>query len=845
MKPIFIHPVDALNMAPRSLMGAKAAGLANAAYYGANIPPSRHLISDDVETYLQKLSSYLPAKANWTQYSVSNIKTSEIQAFRQDILGSTPPETWTTALQNLFAEWNCTEIYIRSNFVCEDQHHGALAGCFTSKTCSNNAPSIREAIVSVLASGYEPSSVAVLMANGVPFDRIRPNILVQPVLSGSLGGIAFSRHPGQPWVLPQKGRPWGLVEWSKKGPQGVCDGDSAVEQAMFSATLGSTLDERKLFRALAKLVLRLEKKWATPVDIEWLWSRNRLVLLQVRPMADPVAQLAVRTKPHQTWSRHLTQERFPNPISPLGWSALQPSLKSSVQGLSEYLGIRVTDASLVASAVHGHVYANDKCFAFPWSTRLDLAFWLKPKILTRWITGLLLVLSTRRQNKRQSLLFQSCALLLHEPFQRLAHAYRSKRKGLDTQLQPLEQAAQQFYQGDATPSKSQLIDLFIKSIKIGQDFMHTDFAVFIFKELHAAVLKTHLASLNLPQSKSSRALAMADNPTLHMHDQFASLAAELVAWDGWSLVSQHLLTLKKIHAASLDQFQDVPKSLKEHWQTFWHQHGSLRFSWDLRDGHWLSDPKTLINLVRTFHMQGSAAELRSPSAPPSLAQAKPLSSVEEALQQRFKDLLWFDEDQHHSACRILSNAHDLVEMASGIFYAENLIHDPGDIYFLHVSELLDALAGKLNSIGFIAARRKSIWQHQTPNFAAIKTLGYDLDPKNRKLLKSNGDDLRMHGASAGSACGPAIVAENFTDMPAFSPGAILVTTSPKPEFAAIYPLLGGIVTRTGGMLAHGFVAARELGLPAISGCLEFDAIETGMILTIDGTLGTVTVGASP
>ena len=72
-------------------------------------------------------------------------------------------------------------------------------------------------------------------------------------------------------------------------------------------------------------------------------------------------------------------------------------------------------------------------------------------------------------------------------------------------------------------------------------------------------------------------------------------------------------------------------------------------------------------------------------------------------------------------------------------------------------------------------------------------------------------------------------------------GAILVTTSTNPTLAKLcIPLLSGIVTVTGGILSHGFITAREFGLPAVSGVSQaFSKLKQGMIVKINGNIGTV------
>ena len=53
----------------------------------------------------------------------------------------------------------------------------------------------------------------------------------------------------------------------------------------------------------------------------------------------------------------------------------------------------------------------------------------------------------------------------------------------------------------------------------------------------------------------------------------------------------------------------------------------------------------------------------------------------------------------------------------------------------------------------------------------------------------------------------------------------------------------GVIERRGGMLIHGAIIARELGIPCVNGVIDLD-VHNGDFLTVDGYLGIITVGQS-
>jgi phosphohistidine swiveling domain-containing protein len=58
-------------------------------------------------------------------------------------------------------------------------------------------------------------------------------------------------------------------------------------------------------------------------------------------------------------------------------------------------------------------------------------------------------------------------------------------------------------------------------------------------------------------------------------------------------------------------------------------------------------------------------------------------------------------------------------------------------------------------------------------------------------------------------------------------------------------LAGGIIERRGGMRIHGAIISGELGIPCVNGVRDAAGIlKNGDLVTVDGHLGIVTVGAN-
>jgi phosphohistidine swiveling domain-containing protein len=83
---------------------------------------------------------------------------------------------------------------------------------------------------------------------------------------------------------------------------------------------------------------------------------------------------------------------------------------------------------------------------------------------------------------------------------------------------------------------------------------------------------------------------------------------------------------------------------------------------------------------------------------------------------------------------------------------------------------------------------------------------------------STGDqhELRGCGASPGVYEGRARVVNGDGGFEHIEAGDILIATMTTPAYNVVVPLLGAVVTDTGGMLCHAAIVAREFAIPPLS-----------------------------
>ena len=113
-------------------------------------------------------------------------------------------------------------------------------------------------------------------------------------------------------------------------------------------------------------------------------------------------------------------------------------------------------------------------------------------------------------------------------------------------------------------------------------------------------------------------------------------------------------------------------------------------------------------------------------------------------------------------------------------------------------------------------------------------------------IEVGSDALSGVVACTGTVSGLARVVDGLDGAEDLQPGEILVARSTDPAWTPLFLIAGGLVLEQGGMLSHGAIVARELGLPAVvSVAGATRAIRTGQEVTVDGASGRVIVAGRP
>jgi pyruvate,water dikinase len=83
------------------------------------------------------------------------------------------------------------------------------------------------------------------------------------------------------------------------------------------------------------------------------------------------------------------------------------------------------------------------------------------------------------------------------------------------------------------------------------------------------------------------------------------------------------------------------------------------------------------------------------------------------------------------------------------------------------------------------------------------------------------------------------------DMARLEPGDVLVAPFTDAAWTPLFLIAGAVVVDVGALNSHAVVVSRELGIPCVLSVTTGTAqLLDGMVVTVDGTAGTVTVDAT-
>jgi pyruvate,water dikinase len=861
-------------------VGGKGAALARLAAAGLPVPPGVHLTTAAYSQFveangLQPAILKLAGNAAPGDPAALEQAASAIHALLE---GAAIPDEVATALRQAYRTLqtpgdDAPAVAVRSSATAEDLPELSFAGQQETFLNVRGEAAVLDAVRRCWASLWTARAIAYRARMGVAHDQVAMAALVQRLIPAEVAGVLFTANPstgrrgelvvsanfglgesivsGQvtpdTYVLDRAGLSVKAFQPGTKQSMIVAAPDQGtVQRPVAAERRGEQALSEPALRALAELALRAEAlAGGVPQDVEWAIADGTVWLLQARPVTALPAGGPLGTADAETlwqspeagvqWVRRQAAENMTEPLSPLFAELyLREGLERSSNEMQAAMGVprryiaKLVDRPMFAT-INGYAYMRGT-FHFNW--------WTIPVTIVAMVAGVTRLLRGAGIAYWQTVLPDYLKSIAR--WQAVEPARAPDEELLDG-VRELAYADARYWFActlalGTAKSTDVLFDRFLAMAAPRRGLTSGLFLRGFESKILAAEVELEAIADRIRASAALRAV-------------FASVPAEAL---------MPALAGSNDGAALLDRLQG-------YFERYGHQVYNIDFAVPTQ----AEDPlPVLVGLKGRAQQPGRDGE----GLQARLAREREALVRETAqsfgplrrdlfmrllrLAQRFgpyrEEALFYIGAAWPTLRRL---AHELGRR----LVAAGSLETPDDVFYLETAELRAASAARVAGdarpdLARLAQERRNRRERQKrlqPPPAVPPAFRWKLGPidlagrESQRRNPGEGPLLRGFAVSPGQVTAPASVVLSPADFAQMQPGTILVCPATTPAWTPLFAQALGLVTDVGGVAAHGSIVAREYGIPAVMGVGGATRrIASGQVISIDGSAGTVTLGAA-
>jgi rifampicin phosphotransferase len=800
--------LDEASAVSEAWVGGKAAHLATMLQHGFAVPAG-FCITIPAFTQLCRQLGIEPAECGWS-----------LPALDQKRL----PADWEQLIRAAYRRLGAKSVAVRSSATAEDSPRASFAGQQQTYLNVRDENELIKAVLQCWGSLWTERAICYRQKqsrDSVPAMAV----IVQTMVPCDTAGVAFS-------LDPVSGAQTMIIEAAAGLGEGVVGGLQTVERYAVSRTDLNVIEQPRLARLshgqvdqIANQVKALEQLFGGPQDVEWGFFENKLHILQSRPVTVLHRSFFHDLLPndHHLWTNAFLSERFPQPVSPLGWTLVRDLLEPlAFKDPVRFLGCRLPASFPFTKLYRGHPYVNARLFELFYRPFPDA---LLPEDARRFFpNGDTQLRKTNSGPGRFRDFSMPFSLLFHglrdpanwSPW----HNHRHWQAYLETHRRFLTWLTQ--YVNGMTSQEADLPRQLLFALESAQAQSSKLLAIHRWSLLHAEFFHTLLKKLLARWIGSSAASELA--PLL------------LTGLPNKSLEANRALAAIKNPAdlaAFIERYGHRSFSLDVYQPTFSEISGPLC--------QWTHSPLPAPSAANTAQRrQWALDKTRQLIGSQSFSRLR--THGLSRLLQIAEHYIVLREEQRFFWQQILAQQRRLILRLGQHWLQTKSLAQPDQIFFLTWNELREACLGSPVDPSLPQQRWREFEKlQQDYSLAPISSYPPFLEGNHPSQLNSTPLSV-FHGTpvSPGVARGPARVILNPSQLDLVQPGEVLVTLGADPGWTPVFGRIAALVMEVGGQLSHGAVVAREYGLPAVAGLPSVtQKLVTGQCLLVDGTSGTV------
>lgn len=837
------------------MVGGKGISLSKLLTAGIPVPDGFNVTTSSYQIFVEK--NHIQTHINKLLVGIDFNNTSQLEDVSTQIgilfRNGEMPEEVSAAIKISYAGLGNIPVAIRSSATLEDLHDASFAGQQETYLNIQGENEVLAAVKRCWASLWTARAIAYRVKKDIKQEVVALAVVVQKLVFSDVSGVMFTLNPinGRRSEMIINAA-WGLGEAVvsslvtpdtiivDKNAQRIVSYEAANKEIMTVRTLDGTKEipvserlrkkhalTRKQVMRLKQIGKKIERQYQIPMDIEWVLEKDKLYVVQARPITVIPPEWVLPEK-GVIYTKGSLAEHLPNPVTPL-FATLGLEI---VNRASELLWVDMFGKSAkkllpengAYTVINGYVYLSAKS-----KPLLVAAKSLSPRSLRRVLTNSVARWEAARKE-----------------FEVVIEQWEKKLLNTLNTHQIMEGIQTVFYAACIYFTRIQLTlpAASISEILFTRLFQRTACRIGI---TDTSVFLLGFDTIALQAEKNLWGLSewAKQNSTINLYLQNNS--AIKIAEDFMSSVMP----------AGVSQYEWIEwkKRINQYFKEF----GRTAYEFDFA---YSTPEETLtptIESIKTF-MEGKG---ESPFLRQSTFEKRRKQAEEEILEhigslrkKTFLKLLhWVQETvpMRENAIYLMGMGHPLIRRMfheiSERFICGGAISHLNDIYWLTKSELESLIAQVDKNMPLpymsevILARKAELKKYR----------GYvppsKLSEKNEKIIshvpqkRKDGKIVLMGiGTSTGIVTAPACVLNSPADFERFQPGSVLVAVTTTPAWTPLFASASAIVTDIGGPLSHSSIVAREYGIPAVMATQTATrTIQSGQMIMVDGSMGTVTI----
>ncbi|MFW6374557.1 MAG: PEP-utilizing enzyme, partial [Thermodesulfobacteriota bacterium] len=272
----------------------------------------------------------------------------------------------------------------------------------------------------------------------------------------------------------------------------------------------------------------------------------------------------------------------------------------------------------------------------------------------------------------------------------------------------------------------------------------------------------------------------------------------------------------------------------------------------------LQEPQLLVRLIREYAALGPSGPAQKNGTRRRQAEDKVMARIKFHPLRRaiFRPVLALArrlvrnrENLRFERTRLFGVVRRIFLAIGDRFASESIIDHPRDVFYLTKEEIFSFIEGTavtpdLKSL--IAIRKKDFegWKSDHPpdrfdTFGMVYHANTFAPRPSAASGDESGDLLKGTGCCPGVIRGTVRKVQDPTRAEGLR-GNIMVAKRTDPGWAAVFPIIQGMIIERGSLLSHSAIVAREMSIPTVvgvKGC--FDRLKDGETVELDGTSGTI------